>query len=179
MPIFLHNSGDWKKAEHVFVKQEGTWKEALFVYVKQGGVWLLVHGGTSGCPNDISSLTATLATSGSFHQDEPMSVTVNDSPMPTSLAVQTFSGPSGTPDPNGVVWGGTPEGGISLSGYVSIVVNSTTYWTPVYSVAGTDADCCTNLVGTFDSSGNYSQAGYVAVLRNNLTAAWLPVYNKS
>ena len=106
---------------------------------------------------------------------------VNESGTPTSLYLQTFSSvESGTPDANRIFWGDTTTvGSLSLSSYISIVINSTTYWIPVYLGDSSSATCSSNLVGTYTGVGVFSSCGYVAIKQNDTETKWLAIYNKN
>ena len=136
---------------------------------------------TSICPNNISSLTATIATSGSFSGSSRFSVKVNGSAMPTNLVIRTYSSTTvGTPDSSKIFWGANiNSGSFSMVYYVSIVINSVTYWMPIYQNNATVSTCSSNLVGTVATTGNFTAYGYVIIRENGTTNMWIPIYKRS
>jgi hypothetical protein len=101
--------------------------------------------------------------------------------MPTDLYTRTYtSTATGTPDPNRVFWGDTGvTGSFTLVSYISLVINGTTYWTPVYQGNKTTAECSSNLVGTYTNTGTFTSVGFVAISENNTTTKWLRLYSRA
>jgi len=81
-------------------------------------------------------------------------------------------------DATRVFWGDTAVAGVkTFAGYISLNINGTAYWIRVYS-GNASAACCSNLVGTYATSGTFDFYGYVLVIVNNSDQRWLRIYTK-
>jgi phage tail sheath gpL-like len=94
------------------------------------------------------------------------------------VSLYTRDTTSKTFDANRIFWGDIAVAGAKTQeGYVSISVNGTTYWTPIYS-GGSTATCSTNLSGSLQTTGTFTQEGYALVKVNNSDLRWLLLYSR-
>ena len=67
---------------------------------------------------------------------------------------------------------------IKANGYITLPINGTTYYIPLYIGTNT-TDCCSNLVGTYDSGqGAFTYVGWVLIKINGYLLRWTPICTK-
>ena len=66
---------------------------------------------------------------------------------------------------------------VTSNGYVKMIVNGTDYYIRVYTGA-TTITCCTNLTGSYETTGTFTGAGFICVrVEGNLK--FMEIYTRS
>jgi hypothetical protein len=127
------------------------------------------------CPNFISSIVATVRSDLSFTFDKWLNIGANLIPG-SYLQLYSASASGSSHDPDNIFWGDTSDTSTKVAdGYISLVINGTTYYLPKYRGA-TYTGCSTWLSGTASSSGNFTFYGYALILVNRTELRWTPIY---
>jgi len=131
------------------------------------------------CPNDISELTASIRDDIEFTYDKNLALEVNDSANKDNY-IKLYTGDTGGQtydDVNKFYGDDTNTDELTSNGFVSITINSSTYYIQLYSGTNT-TDCCSNLEGIEESSGTFTSAGLVLIKVNGDLLRWVRIYTK-
>ena len=132
------------------------------------------------CPNNISSITATIRNDLVFASEKFLSVNINGSTGGNNYIELFSANTSGsTYDANRIFYGNSTNSNPKLdNGFISIVINGSTYYIRKYS-GDNNVDCCTNLFGNNTAEGTFTTAGFVFVDVNGTEFKYVEVFTKS
>ncbi|HUW06031.1 MAG TPA: hypothetical protein VMW01_07205 [Williamwhitmania sp.] len=128
----------------------------------------------SDCPNGIEYLTADIVTEGIFPTESFLTVDIDEV---GGYYIQTYTDTIGLDsDDDNVFWGNeTNSVTLTTAGFVSIVINGTTYYTPVFGGNGVPG-CHSNINSVLTDVGTFTSYGFAAINVNNVSVELVRIY---
>lgn len=126
------------------------------------------------------SITATVTDVGIFTSAGFTTVMIND--QASNSLIPIYLGPAtGTADPLNIFYGTTQYAGMFAKTYhITVTINNTVYWMPVYSWDNLVGGGCTSFTGTVAIGGTFTSVGFVKTYLNGMTTTvWVPLYDRT
>jgi hypothetical protein len=138
---------------------------------------------SNGCPTTITALMNTTVRDGiNFIFDKYLQINFNGV-ISDGHYLLLYSGATDGQDfdTNSIFWGNLLDGSAGTffeSGYITLSINGSTYYTPFYNYVSGSNVCCSNVSGQIISASgsNFTLAGYSLILVNNNLLRYVPVY---
>ena len=89
--------------------------------------------------------------------------------------IRLYSGNSGYSYDNQVFYGERSNNAITSFGFISILINTNTYYIQIFS-GSESTECCSNIEGTI-TTGSFTSAGF-ALVRVNTDLLYMPIFTK-
>jgi hypothetical protein len=149
-----------------------------YVYDYPQLIGLAGHHAAPACPNNISSIAASITSTTDVTEDLSLSVKINSGAVKRCINLYSGDTTGKVYDHNRSFWGEFQSRDLMEYGFIGIFINGIKYYLAVYDGSTSAVVCSSNLVGDFYTTGAFNEAGFALLNINGTALRYVLIYTK-